>query len=51
MEEMEKTAAGNKDELPGAFKDKEAILNGLAGIASGNPISLEDAKKERLARQ
>jgi len=51
MGEMEETAGGNKDGLSGSFKDKEAILNGLVGITAGNPMDLEEAKKERLARQ
>jgi len=34
-----------------AVRDKVAALNRLVGIASKNPISLEEAKAERLARQ
>jgi len=32
-------------------RDKVAALNRLVGIASKNPISLEEARAERLARQ
>ena len=31
--------------------DKQAILDSLVGITARNPVSLEEAKKERLARQ
>jgi len=30
--------------------DKQSLLDSLVGITSHNPISLEDAKKERLSR-
>jgi len=43
MEEKEETSGGNKD--------KEATLDSLVGIAAGKPASLEEVKKERLARQ
>jgi hypothetical protein len=33
------------------MQDKQAILDSLVGITSGNPVSLETAKKARLARQ
>ena len=32
-------------------QDKQAILDSLAGIAADNPVSLEEARAERLARQ
>ena len=32
-------------------QDKQAILDSLAGIAAANPVSLEEARAERLARQ
>ena len=32
-------------------QDKQAILDSLVGITAHNPVSLEQAKKERLARQ
>ena len=31
--------------------DKQAILDSLVGITARNPVSLEEAKKERLVRQ
>jgi prevent-host-death family protein len=37
--------------LSSPAQDKQAILDGLVGISSHNPISLEDAKRERLSRQ
>jgi hypothetical protein len=33
------------------MQDKLSILNSLAGICKGNPISLEEAKQERLVRK
>jgi hypothetical protein len=51
MGEKEDTSGGSIDKFSGSFKDKEAILNSLVGISAGNPVSLEEAKKERLARQ
>ena len=33
------------------IQDKQAILDSLVGIIANNPVSLEEAKKERLARQ
>ncbi|MDR2542400.1 MAG: type II toxin-antitoxin system Phd/YefM family antitoxin [Treponema sp.] len=32
-------------------QDKQTFLDSLVGITAHNPISLEDAKKERLSRQ
>ena len=32
-------------------QDKQAILDSLVGITAHNPVSLDEAKKERLARQ
>jgi prevent-host-death family protein len=32
-------------------QDKQAILDSLLGIAEENPVSLEEAKAARLARQ
>jgi len=37
--------------LSGPAQDKQAILDSLVGITAGNPVSLEEAKKERLSRQ
>jgi prevent-host-death family protein len=37
--------------LSGINQDKQAILDSLVGITANNPVSLEDAKIERLARQ
>ena len=34
-----------------AGKDKQAILDSLVGITADYPVSLEEAKKERLSRQ
>ena len=31
--------------------DKQAILDSLVGITAVSPVSLEEARKERLARQ
>ena len=31
-------------------QDKQSILDSLVGITAQNPVSLEDAKKERMAR-
>ena len=31
--------------------DKQALLDSLVGITANNPVSLEEAKKERLARK
>jgi hypothetical protein len=33
------------------MQEKQAILDSLVGITAGNPVSLEEARKERLARQ
>ena len=32
-------------------QDKQAMLDSLVGIAAGDPITLEEARDERLARQ
>ena len=37
--------------LSNPVQDKQAILDSLVGITAGNPVSLEEARKERLARQ
>ena len=34
-----------------AVRDTQVILDSLVGIASSEPLSLEQARKERLARQ
>jgi hypothetical protein len=39
---------GSKENL---VENKIAALNRLVGIASKNPVSLEEARAERLARQ
>jgi prevent-host-death family protein len=37
--------------LSSPAQDKQAILDSLVGITTHNPISLEEARKERLSRQ
>jgi prevent-host-death family protein len=37
--------------LSSPAQDKQAILDSLVGITAHNPVSLEEAKKERLSRQ
>jgi prevent-host-death family protein len=37
--------------LSGLAQDKQAVLDSLVGITAGNPVSLEEAKRERLSRQ
>jgi antitoxin (DNA-binding transcriptional repressor) of toxin-antitoxin stability system len=37
--------------LSNPAQDKQAILDSLAGITAGNPVSLEEARKERLSRK
>ncbi|MFP3089363.1 type II toxin-antitoxin system prevent-host-death family antitoxin [Treponema sp. TIM-1] len=37
--------------LSSPIRDKQAILDSLVGITAHNPVSLEEAKKERLSRQ
>jgi antitoxin (DNA-binding transcriptional repressor) of toxin-antitoxin stability system len=37
--------------LSNPIQDKQAILDSLVGITAGNPVSLDEARKERLARQ
>jgi len=51
MGEVDKTAGDSKDKSSSSFENKEAILNGLVGIAAENPVDLEEARKERLAGQ
>jgi prevent-host-death family protein len=33
------------------MKDKMSILNSLVGITAGNPVSLEEAKTERILKR
>ena len=51
MGETEETAGDSDEKLSESAKEKEKLLDSLIGIATGNPVSLEEAKKERLARQ
>jgi prevent-host-death family protein len=37
--------------LSSPAQDKQAILDSLVGITAHNPVSLEEARKERLSRQ
>ena len=37
--------------LSSSSRDRQAILDSLVGITAANPVSLEEAKKERLIRQ
>jgi antitoxin (DNA-binding transcriptional repressor) of toxin-antitoxin stability system len=37
--------------LSNPIQDKQAILDSLVGITAAHPVSLEEARKERLARQ
>jgi prevent-host-death family protein len=37
--------------LTGPSQDKQAILDGLVGIAADNQAGLGEAKRERLSRQ
>jgi antitoxin (DNA-binding transcriptional repressor) of toxin-antitoxin stability system len=37
--------------LSSPVQDKQAILDSLVGITAHNPISLEEARRERLSRQ
>jgi antitoxin (DNA-binding transcriptional repressor) of toxin-antitoxin stability system len=37
--------------LSNPAQDKQAILDSLVGITAGNPVSLEEARKERLSRK
>jgi antitoxin (DNA-binding transcriptional repressor) of toxin-antitoxin stability system len=37
--------------LSNPSQDKQAILDSLVGITAHNPVSLEEAKKERLGRK
>jgi len=32
-------------------RDKQAILDGLVGIAAASPLTIEQAREERLAKQ
>jgi hypothetical protein len=37
--------------LSDSIQDKQALLDSLVGITAHNPISIKEAKKERLSRQ
>ena len=37
--------------LSSSSRDRQAALDSLVGITAANPVSLEEAKKERLIRQ
>ena len=37
--------------LSSPVQDKQSLLDSLVGLTARNPVSLEEAKKERLARQ
>jgi len=37
--------------LSSPVQDKQALLDSLVGITADNPVSLEEAKRERLSRQ
>ena len=37
--------------LSNPAQDKQAVLDSLVGLTARNPISLNEAKKERLSRQ
>jgi hypothetical protein len=37
--------------LSNPIQDKQAILDSLVGITADNPVSCEEAMKERLTRQ
>jgi antitoxin (DNA-binding transcriptional repressor) of toxin-antitoxin stability system len=37
--------------LSGPARDKQAILDSLAGIIARNQVSLEEARRSRLSRQ
>ena len=37
--------------LSSHIQDKQALLDSLVGITAHNPVSLEEAKRERLSRQ
>ena len=37
--------------LSNPIQDKLALLDSLVGITARNPVSLDEAKKKRLARQ
>ena len=37
--------------LSSPVEGKQALLDSLIGITANNPVSLEEAKKERLSRQ
>ncbi|MDR1211852.1 MAG: type II toxin-antitoxin system Phd/YefM family antitoxin [Spirochaetaceae bacterium] len=36
--------------LSSPARDKQAVLDSLAGITAKNPVSLEEARKSRLSR-
>jgi hypothetical protein len=37
--------------VAGLAQDKQAVWDSLVGLTAGNPVSLEEAKRERLSRQ
>jgi prevent-host-death family protein len=37
--------------LSSPVQDKQALLDSLVGITAHNPVSLEEARRERLSRQ
>ena len=37
--------------LSNPVQDKQSLLDSLVGLTALNPVSLEEAKKKRLARQ
>jgi antitoxin (DNA-binding transcriptional repressor) of toxin-antitoxin stability system len=37
--------------LSSPIQDKQAILDSLVGITANNPVSFEEARRERLSRQ
>jgi prevent-host-death family protein len=37
--------------LSSPTQDKQALLDSLVGITAHNPVSLEEARRERLSRQ
>jgi prevent-host-death family protein len=37
--------------LSSPAQDKQAVLDSIVGITAHNPVSLEEARRERLSRQ
>jgi len=37
--------------LSNPVQDKQTLLDSLVGLTAGNPVSLEEAKRERVSRQ